>query len=536
MALIGDRKDHAARSNGWLDLGGASRRDGGSYVHGREEINRFSGTVRGAVITIESVDVLVTSFAPAHALPRRCLARLAPTLRAVAVCFCAILCGGAQSPDGGDPIPISNGQHLAWTQLADSAEALHAHTFRLYVDGRVAELSALRCQAIRSPFSYECRGGLPSMTAGRHVLVLTSVFNGIESSQSEPLVVIVSVSTQTARLTAVGTAQSSSTSSQVCTAATNRECFDIKTIASGLDRVSGLASAADGRLLVVEGGTRFRVIAEGRLLDEPALELHDARSRIVGLAVDPRSSDSRTVFVAWTEPTSAGGVVLNVTRYLALGNSLGEGATIVSGLPFSDDSLAPLAVDGEGLLYVALPDKAVTNRTGAQEAPFGGAVLRVDRDGLVPNANGRTSPVLSYGYAQPSGLAIDPTYGRVWLAGTSDPAQSLASVGLLAREGQSWPLRPVVVDTSAIVGVRVAERMGSALAFAGKEDAGAALLIANDRIFRVSSTREGRFVALGELTLTQGAPLAVASISMGSWYVAVLTDQGTSILRLDRRR
>ena len=58
MALIGDRKDHAARSNGWLDLGGASRRDGGSYVHGREEINRFSGTVRGAVITIESVAVL----------------------------------------------------------------------------------------------------------------------------------------------------------------------------------------------------------------------------------------------------------------------------------------------------------------------------------------------------------------------------------------------------------------------------------------------------------------------------------------------
>ena len=78
--------------------------------------------------------------------------------------------------------------------------------------------------------------------------------------------------------------------------------------------------------------------------------------------------------------------------------------------------------------------------------------------------------------------------------------------------------------------------MGSALAFAGKEEAGAALLIANDRLFPVTSTREGRFVALGELTLTQGAPLAVASISMGSWYVAVLTDQGTSVVRLDRRR
>ena len=110
------------------------------------------------------------------------------------MCFCAILCGGADSPDGGDPIPISNGQRLAWTQLADSAEALHAHTYRLYVDGRVAELSDLRCQAIRSPFSYECRGGLPSMTAGRHELALTSVFNGSESSRSEPLVVIVSVS------------------------------------------------------------------------------------------------------------------------------------------------------------------------------------------------------------------------------------------------------------------------------------------------------------------------------------------------------
>ena len=399
--------------------------------------------------------------------------------------------------------PISNGQRLAWTQLGDSSGALHAHTFRLYVDGRVAELSALRCQAIRSPFSYECRGGLPSMTAGRHVLVLTSVFNGIESSQSEPLVVIVSVSTQTARLTAVGTAQSS---------APRARCVPLRQTANALtSKRSRVASAALAALRPQQTAGFCWWKAERASVS--SLRAGCSTNRLSSCTMQGRESSGSLSTrdpathepCSWRGPNlpSEGGLVLNVTRYLALGNSLGQGATIVSGLPFSDDSLAPLAVDGEGLLYVALPDNAVTNRTGAQEAPFGGAVLRVDRDRLVPNANGRTSPVLSYGYAQPSGLAIDPTYGRVWLAGTSDPAQSLASVGLLSREGQSWPLRPVVVDTSAIVGVRLAESMGSALAFAGKEEAGAALLIADDRLFPVTSTREGRFVALGELTLTE---------------------------------
>ena len=469
---------------------------------------------------------------PAYDSPRASQHGRLPVLLCPALVFCCLTVSSGQ-----ESIPIRGGERLVWTQVAGSIQALREHTYILYVDGSPGTLIDARC--LERPFAgvYTCWGGLPAMTQGRHVLELTSVVNGAESPRSAPIVVTLSNSQLTSLQLTQSATDPSSLSTTVCGTQGSQECYGVRTIATDLDRVEMLDITPDRRLLLfTEGGTQLRVIADGALVPEPALKLGDPRSRVVGLAIDAQFSESRTVFVAWTGPTRDGGLVLNVTRYRMVENSLGEGATIVSGLPFADDARAPLAVDGEGLLYVALPDVAVTTRVGTQQAPFGGAVLRFDRDGLTRGAHGRQSPIVSYGYAQPSALAIDRTSGRLWLAGKSDATQFLSSLDLSSREDQPWPLRPMLADASGFEGIHLTGA-GPSLALAGKEETGRALFIASDRLLPITLNEDRQVVALGEVPLNRGTPLAVASAAMNSWYVAALTEQGRStILLLERRR
>ena len=114
------------------------------------------------------------------------------------------------------------------------------------------------------------------------------------------------------------------------------------------------------------------------LVPTPALTLPDPDSRLLSIAIDGSSSDRASVFVAWSEVTADGRTRLNVTRYREVAGTLGEGAAIITGLHFAQGASAPIAVDGRGLLYVAVPAPATDDH---------GMVLRFTRDGFVPEIN-----------------------------------------------------------------------------------------------------------------------------------------------------
>ena len=278
---------------------------------------------------------------------------------ALGVCFVVAACGDDRP--SGDPVPIRGGERLGWDQSAASFEALRAHTFNLYVDGNFATLIDPRCITSRTSavsHVYQCSGGLPPMSPGRHALAVTSVFNGAESLLSASLIVEVLPSGQGGALVSPQTSARERVEQVAVVCADDsprQECYDVNTIATDLDPVTMLASTPDGRLLFVEGESRVRVVANGALLAEPALTTRDAKSRIVGLAIDRLFSESHGVFVSSTEPAGNGGSVLSVTRYREVANSLGEGNAIIDALPFSDDALAPMALDRDGQMLSCPP-------------------------------------------------------------------------------------------------------------------------------------------------------------------------------------
>ena len=351
-------------------------------------------------------------------------------------------------PAPGPEVILRGGERLAWDQVAASLQELRGYTFRLYVDGTQATLADTRCGDTRQAAGYECSGLLPALAPGRHVLQLTASGSGIESGRSAGLPVMV--------LNALvpddepGIAAPDGSLSTICVDAAT-ECYSGRLVASGLGPVTAVTRTAGVQTLFIEDQRAVRAIDGSTLLEQPALVHDRPGGRLLGLAAAPDFEQSRAVYVAWTELTRAGDEQLSITRYRELRGVLGQGATVVTGLPLPRGSAALLAVDGAGMLYVALPAAATAADLprGATTA-FNSSVLRFNADGTVPRANPAPSPVLAQGYAQPEALVWDGAGGRLLLSG-ADPRSpvTVSAVPVTASQSSSpsaqWPWSPLAV-------------------------------------------------------------------------------------------
>ena len=293
--------------------------------------------------------------------------------RCVAACAIAtvvaisVACGGDDKPDGdgggggggnGGGTQVTSGSRLSWIQTAESSQQVQSMQFRVYVDNSPMAISAVNCGASAAAGAFDCSGLLPTMSAGRHVLELSSILSGVESARSDPLTVTVNGLTIEVETDVVSDAEPGSGSPQsniVCLGEPG-DCYVARVIAAGLREATAVTALPDGRVLFIEDGSRVRVIADDALLPDPALTLPEPDARLLSLAIDSSSPGTTSVYVAWTMMAADGRPLVNVTRYREVADTLGEGATIVTELPFVRGAAAPIAVDRLGLLYVALPD------------------------------------------------------------------------------------------------------------------------------------------------------------------------------------
>jgi Glucose / Sorbosone dehydrogenase len=474
-------------------------------------------------------------------------------LRRVVVCTIALTaalclaCGGDDNDGGGGsgPTDVPNGSRLGWNQAASSLQQLQSMTHRLYVDGAQMTLSDTTCSNQASSGRYSCSGLLPTLSPGRRVLELTSVLNGLESVRSEPLTITILATATTQFLPnestrserSDGDPASSSEHSAIVCIADSRECFNAQAVASGVRHPQWLSPTADGRQLFVEDGKAVRTIEDGILVAEPALVSPGTNGRIVGIAVDRSSNSGGAVFVAWTD-LAADGPRLNITRYRELQNVLGEGATIVSGLPFPDDAVAPMAVDSTGLLYLAMPAAdAARLRASDRIASDTGAILRFTRDGQVPAGNARMSPMVAEGYSRPTAMAIESASNRVWLAGDQPYwSSSLATFPVPMGASGPWPHRPQPALRMSGDGVR--RQTPASLSVVRGPDTSEWLVLGSEgQLSRGTVTRNGGLEAMERLHFDPVMNAhSVAQGALDSWYVVTGADTASAtILRLTRR-
>jgi glucose/arabinose dehydrogenase len=330
-------------------------------------------------------------------------------LAMVLACACAACAGKANPPAVGGGTggveQISGTERLGWTQPASSSEDPGSYQFFLYIDrGSRAQLPDVSCSTSSAGFA--CSGRL-NVPAGTHALTLSAVAgDGIESTQSDPLQVMV-----VRAVSSSATAPQSSARTASIDPASSGSQLSVQEIATGLVDPTDLAVVPDGRVFVAERAGRVQVLDVNGAWSEPAIDLADLDNHsgggLLAIAIDPDFARSGFVYAIYT--TSHG---YRLARFHEIGGAFAERMVVLDGVPASASPAVALRFGPDARLYVGLDDGDVAARAG-DYGSYNGKVLRINADGSVPSDQTGLTPVWALNLAAPR--AFDwTTGGNLW--------------------------------------------------------------------------------------------------------------------------
>jgi glucose/arabinose dehydrogenase len=297
---------------------------------------------------------------------------------------------------------ITGNERIGWQQAADTPDELETFRYNIYVDNVPTEMQGVSCAAGSGGFS--CSGQLPRMTAGRHTLEITAFVNGnpgLESARSPAL--------------AVNVGQASMTGGGATAPATIVTGDGIRlavvALGAGLDDPSDLAVAPDGRIFISERSGPVRVFRDGAL--RPASAPIDGvmtgdRRGVLALALDPEFAKTGYLYAAYTAVSG-----FRLGRYRTVGDTLGEGATLLDGIDAAVAPSATLRFGPDRKLYLGIDDAGDPSRPG-DLGSFNGKVLRLNADGTTPADQAGGTPVYALNVNRPRGMDWDG--GTLWIA------------------------------------------------------------------------------------------------------------------------
>jgi putative heme-binding domain-containing protein len=194
--------------------------------------------------------------------------------------------------------------------------------------------------------------------------------------------------------------------------------FEIETITTGLSGATALETLADGRVLVCEQTGALRVVKEGQLLAEPmlSLEVDSTWERgLIGVTVDPEFPESPYLFVCYVaeEPFPHH----RISRFTVRGDSVvpgsekrlltGDDQTKLGGNVPAGHQGGAVHFGMDGKLYIGIGEQ--TAKTPSQDlGSFQGKLLRIDRDGSIPDDN-------------PFASSATGKYRSIWALGLRNP-------------------------------------------------------------------------------------------------------------------
>lgn len=222
----------------------------------------------------------------------------------------------------------------------------------------------------------------------------------------------------------------------------------IEAVAQNLRAPWGIIFLPDGRALVTERAGRVRLVRTDRTIaSEPVLVvpdvLADTKLGLMGIASDPDFDSQPYVYLACGYREGEGKAV-RVSRYRWTGEVLTDPHTLLEGIP------AQFNHAGGRLRFAS--DKTLYITTGDADQPpvaqdlssLGGKILRINRDGSIPDDNpfvdrdGARPEIFSYGHRNPQGLDFQPSTGKL-LANEHGPNGGDEINWVEAGANYGWP-------------------------------------------------------------------------------------------------
>ena len=210
------------------------------------------------------------------------------------------------------------------------------------------------------------------------------------------------------------------------TPASQRDVFDVTTVAKGIERGWGFAFLPDNRVLVTERPGRMRIVGTDGSLSAPLQGL--PRIAVVGqgglldVTLSPDFANDRLVYFSFAEPGD-GGVGTAVARGRLAASALEDVQVIWRQQPKVDGGNhfgSRIVFRGDGTLFITMGDR-YTHREKVQNLGTTiGKVVRINADGSIPHdnpfigRNGVRTEIWSYGHRNVQAAALEPSSGELW--------------------------------------------------------------------------------------------------------------------------
>jgi aldose sugar dehydrogenase len=210
------------------------------------------------------------------------------------------------------------------------------------------------------------------------------------------------------------------------TPASQRNVFDVKTVAQGIERGWGLALLPDGRMLVTERAGRMRFIGVDGKLSAPLRGLPPiaaiGQGGLLDVTLSPDFASDRLVYFSFAE-AGDGGAGTAVARGRLTDTALETVQVIWRQQPKVDGPNhfgSRVVFRGDGTLFVTMGDR-YSHRPKVQDLGTTiGKVVRINPDGSVPadnpfvNRKGARPEIWSYGHRNVQAAALQPGTRELW--------------------------------------------------------------------------------------------------------------------------
>ena len=198
----------------------------------------------------------------------------------------------------------------------------------------------------------------------------------------------------------------------------------VTVVADGLAHPWAIAFPSDREMLVTERPGRLRVVRDGHLDPRPVAGLPtvrtDGNGGLMDVALHPRFSDNRLVYLTYTKPVGDGmGAPALARGRLENGALTGLRDLLVTDAYPGNSGLNGRVVFGsDGKVYMSTGGNV--DQVSQDPMSLRGKVLRLNDDGSVPEDNpfvgrdGHRPEIYTLGHRNTLGLIVHPETGEVW--------------------------------------------------------------------------------------------------------------------------
>lgn len=206
-----------------------------------------------------------------------------------------------------------------------------------------------------------------------------------------------------------------------------RESFELETIADDLKNPWGLAFLPNGNMVVTERTGTMRVVQASGAVSAPLSGLPEivvkGQGGLLDVAVDPDYANNGWIYFSFSQPGDNDTNSTALARAQLHGSELSEVDVIFSQQPKVKSNAhfgSRIVFKDDGTLFLTLGDRYSRMDDAQTLDNHHGKVIRINTDGSVPADNpfvkteGALPEIWSYGHRNMQGATIHPQTGELW--------------------------------------------------------------------------------------------------------------------------